>query len=90
MWKGPEEKQEPKINLPKLEEPHTFGLFSTRRDREGDAQDLHLSSLELDFSPTVYGHGAAELVAEEGFKGFKRILFSIYQPTPRLFHFSME
>lgn len=37
-------------------------------------RDLHLSTLDLDLFPTVYVHGAAELVVEEG---LKRIFFHL-------------
>lgn len=81
--KGSRGETEAQIKPPKLEELHTFELFSTRRDREGDAQRPTSVHTRAQFPPTVYYvHGAAELVAQEEFKGFKRILFPSTNPNP--------
>lgn len=59
-----------------------MGCFPQEETERVMPRDLHLSTPKLDFSPTVYVHGATELVAEEGFKGFKRILFPFTSPHP--------
>lgn len=59
-----------------------MGCFPQGETERVMPRDLHLSTLELNFSPTVSVHGAAELVAGEGFKGFRKILFPFTNPHP--------